>query len=188
MFMHESILTVCFNSTAGCISSLGYDCVPGYRIGMMCCLMWSWPYCDLDFHCNDLYLACGRSIFMVFGCVNAVQWYQLSELSRNLNFVLRIQRVGKQLTLAPFIPLPPKLLHREAFLFCCALSSENPSHLHSLSHRHQWSPLVLLFLILVLLFLILVLLTTHCGFSSSWECAHFFIPWTVSGWMLLFYP
>lgn len=72
MFMRESILTVCFNSTAGSISSwerlvswerLEYDCVPGYRIGMMRCLVSSWHCCDLDFHCNDFYLLCGRSVF-----------------------------------------------------------------------------------------------------------------------------
>lgn len=39
---------------------------------MMCCLLLLWPYCDLDFHCNDFHLVCGRSVFMVFDCGNAV--------------------------------------------------------------------------------------------------------------------
>lgn len=68
-------------------------------------------------------------------------------------FVLRIQSIGRQLTLAPFIPLPSQLLHREPYLFCCVLSNESPSYLHMclvvLRHRHHCSSAVFLFLILV---------------------------------------
>lgn len=50
---------------------------------------------------------------------------------------LRIQRVGSQLTLAPFIPLPSQLIHRNPSLFCCILSNENYSYLPHTAGRHQ---------------------------------------------------
>lgn len=52
-------------------------------------------------------------------------------------FFLSIQRVGSQLTLAPFIPLPSQLIHRNPSLFCCILSNENYSYLPHMAGRHQ---------------------------------------------------